>query len=213
MRAVNLLPKDAERAARVHTNPALLVAFAGLAIIFAVVASMFFSARQKLTDRQDLARELQAQVDLQKPKAKPLRIQQELASAEPQRKAALSSALSYRLPWDVVLGQISRALPEDVSLVDLQAQSPTSPTTATAPAVSSGGQLKTSGPGILLINGYAASQEEVARVLSRLSVLPVFTTVTLVGSQVGSSPSGGNAAGSVYSFTIAANLRQPGAAS
>jgi Tfp pilus assembly protein PilN len=213
MRAVNLLPKDAERAARVAPNPALLVGVGLFAAIFAVLFSMYFNARQSLADQQDVVQELQAQVNAQKPKAKPLRIQQELAGAEPLRKAALSSALSYRLPWDVVLGQISRALPEDVSLVDLEAQAPTSPTTVSTPAVSSGGALSGSGPGVLSINGYAASQEEVARVISRLSVLPALATVGLVSSQRGSSPTAGNTASSVVTFTIVATLRQPGVSS
>jgi Tfp pilus assembly protein PilN len=212
MRAVNLLPKDAERAARVAPNPALLVGVGGFALIFAVLFSMFFNARQKLSDQQDAVRVLQAQVSLQKPKAKPLEIQKELASAEPQRKAALSNALSYRLPWDVVLGQISRALPDDVSLTDLQAQAPESPTTAAA-SPSSTGAVATSGPGVLTIDGYASSQEEVARVLSRLSVLPALASVDLVNSDRGNAPTQGATGASVYTFTIVATMRQPGVSS
>lgn len=205
MRAVNLLPKDAERAARVAPNPALLVAVGGFAVVFAVLFSMYFSARQNLTDKQANVRQLQAQLKLQKPAAKPLAIQQQLASVEPQRKQALTSALGYRIPWDVALGQVARALPADVSLTDLQAEAPVSPAVTPGAATTSG--TLAAGPGVLTLDGYAPSQEEVARVMSRLSVIPALRDVVLVSS-VGSNPQPN--APTIYNFTIRAHLQQPG---
>jgi Tfp pilus assembly protein PilN len=205
MRAVNLLPKDAERAARVAPNPVLLVGVACLAVAFAVLFSMYFSARQHLNDNRDSVQQLQAQLSVQKPTAKPLPIQQQLASVEPERKQALSTALSYRLPWDVVLGQIALALPSDVSLTSLQAGAPNSPGQAAAAASGS-----SSGPGVITMVGNAPSQDEVARVISRLSVVPSLSNVELVGSQRNETdPS----IPSAYNFTVTATLREPGVTS
>src|SRR5664279_4604805 len=98
MRAVNLLPKDAERARRTTPDPALLIGVAGMAIVLAALFSMFLGATQKVQDRKDerdQAQQSYQQLIADNPPPKVLPVQEKLASLEGDRISAVSSALSY----------------------------------------------------------------------------------------------------------------------
>jgi len=130
------------------------------------------------------------------------------------RVAALAAALSTRIAFDRLLSQISRVLPADAWLTGLTASSPSVPTTTIgvsgAPQPSS-----TSGPQGVTIEGATYSQESVARVLSRLAVVPTLQNVRLTASAI-VEPSSQSQPGSkpaspkgkhVVTFSIAADLR------
>src|SRR5664280_1566477 len=129
MRAVNLLPKDAERARRTTPDPALLIGVAGLAIVLAALFSMYLSSSQKVQDRKDEHAQVQQEYQLltqNNPPPKVLPVQQKLASIESERISAVSSALSYRIPWSNILGQIALVMPSGVKLTTLVATTPVS---------------------------------------------------------------------------------------
>jgi len=203
MRAVNLLPKDAERARRTTPDPALLVGVAGLAIVLASLFFMFLSASQKVQDRQD--QRAQAQQSYQQliqhnPPPKTLRIQEKLAPQESERISAVSSALSYRLPWSNILGQIALVMPSGVKLTALTATTPVSANTQFTAA--GGASAKTN----LSITGWAFSQESAFLLVTRLKILPPLTNVTLDSSSI-------NAAvlPITWNFSISAQIKAPGA--
>ena len=204
MRAVNLLPKDAERARRTTPDPALLVGVAGLAIVLASLFFMFLSASQKVQDRQD--QRAQAQQSYQQliqhnPPPKTLLIQEKLAPQESERISAVSSALSYRLPWSNILGQIALVMPSGVKLITLTATTPVSANPQYAPTGVGVGVA-----GKLDISGWTYSQESAFLLLTRLKILPPLTGVTLNSSarNPSSSPV-------TYNFSITAQIRAPGA--
>ncbi len=142
-----------------------------------------------------------------------------LALLHDQRVAALGSALQSRIAWDRILREISSVLPEDVWLTTLSAtspQSPVAPAPAPAPAAGSDGTTTTEAAAPapaptpaapLTIAGYTYSQEGVARLMSRLAVIPELQDVKLVSSS--QSTVSGRA---VVQFSIQAGVRRQVAA-
>ena len=116
----------------------------------------------------------------------------------------VESALSDDVAWTRLLQEIATVLPNDVWLTSLSAHAPASPASAApAPLVAPG-----TAPDGFVINGYTYSQDGVARLLSRLNVLPDINNVQLQTSsltKVGLQD--------VVQFTILANVSPPGAAS
>ena len=142
--------------------------------------------------------------------------------------AALGAALQSRLVWDRVLRQISAVLPADVWLTTMSAKAPelpvTVPTAATAAPAASTTPTTTdttattttaatttaaappaapvAAPQPMTFAGFTYSQEGVARLLSRLAVVPALQNVKLVSSTETSV-----AGQTVVSFAIEADVR------
>ena len=207
MRAVNLLPKDAERARRTTPDPALLVGVAGLAIVLAALFPMYLSASQKVQDRKDAraaAQQSYQQLTLHNPPPKVLPVQEKLASLESERISAVSSALAFRVPWSNILGQIALVMPSGVKLTALTATSPVPVNTQLATA----GTGAAAGTGTnLSMTGWTYSQESVFLLLTRLKILPPLTAVTLDSSAINAT-----AKPVTYTFSISAQIRAPGVA-
>jgi Tfp pilus assembly protein PilN len=204
MRAVNLRPKDAERARRTTPDPALLIGVAGLAIVLAALFSMYLSASQKVqnnqSDRADAQQKYQLMIQ-HNPPPKVLPVQEKLASVESGQISAVSNALSYRVPWSNILGQIALVMPTGVKLTTLTATTPVSANTQFA----TGGAGGTAGR--LDFAGWTYSQESVFLLVTRLKILPPLTDVTLNSTSINSS-----ASPLTYTFSISAQIQTPGVA-
>jgi Tfp pilus assembly protein PilN len=200
MRAVNLLPRDqGQRTIKKESLPVLIGACSGV-LVAAVLGAMFMMGSGKIAAQQrkldDLTRIYQA---LPPPPAGPSAAQQQLAGEQSARVSALSTALTSRVAWDRVFREFSLVLPNDVWLTTLTAKSPVSPVTNTA--TSTGGA-----PSQFTIQGRTYSHDGVARLLSRLQVVPDLTNVQLVSSSL--SKVGGQ---DVVEFSIAADIKVSGA--
>ena len=196
MRAVNLLPRDSgQRTIKKESLPALVGACSALLVV-AVLGAMFMMGSGKIASQQrkvdDLNRQFQA---LPPPPPGPTAAQQQLAGEKGARVSALMTALSSRVSWDRVFREFSLILPEDVWLTSLSAKSPISPATNTS---STGGSTV---PSMFTVQGRTYSHDGVARLLSRLQLVPDLTNVQLISStrsKVGNQP--------VVEFTIAADI-------
>jgi Tfp pilus assembly protein PilN len=202
MRAVNLLPRQQVVQKRERPNPVVLVAaIGGAAVLLALVAGTLLASRSVSRQQQTLssARAVLAVTPAHHVSATTEAFRQQVLTQREQRSLALASALSKRVAWDRILRRFALVLPSDVWLTGLSATvpldpSPTTPTTASAlPATATE----------LNFQGYTYSQEGVARLLERLSVVPDFTDVQLQSS-TSTQISGQN----VVTFTIVANIRQ-----
>ena len=197
MRAVNLLPRDHGRQRTVtKENIPVLVGGCTFLLVAAVLGAMFMMGSGKIASAQrdldDRNREFQA---LPPPPPGPSPGQQQLAGEQSARVSALTTALSSRVSWDRVFREFSLVLPDDVWITSLSAKSPISPATN---ASSSGG---TTTPTMFTINGRTYSHDGVARLLSRLQVIPDLTNVQLISStrsMVGKQP--------VVDFQIATDI-------
>jgi Tfp pilus assembly protein PilN len=198
VRAVNLLPRDqGQRQIKKESLPVLVGACSGL-LVAAVLGALFLMGSGKVAAQQrtldDLNRRYQA---LPPAPAGPTAAQQALAGEQSARVSALSTALSSRTAWDRVFREFSLVLPDDVWLTTLTAKSPISPLT----------NASTTGaaPSQFMIQGRTYSHDGVARLLSRLQVVPDLTNVQLVSSSLSTV-----AGQDVVEFSIAADIKVAG---
>lgn len=179
MRPVNLLPRDqTRRSVRSTTvagvavpgvSPLALAALAALVLIGALLALATVRERTKVDERRERLAAVQKELA-----ATPAPVQNAAGDAAAARLTAFASAAAARIAWDGVLRDVSRVLPEDAWLETLAARAPTaSGSTAAAPG---------SVPTAFTANGYTYSQKAVARVLTRLALVPALTNVQLQSS-------------------------------
>jgi Tfp pilus assembly protein PilN len=197
MRAVNLLPREQANkpAVKKEQIPFAVGGCLGL-VVTALIASQYLSQSGKVSTERQNVDGLKAQLAaLPAPPPGPTSAETQLAGEQSKRLAALQSALTTRVAWDRVLREFSLVLPEDVWLTQLSLKSPVSPSTTMTTDASGAATGFT-------IEGSTYSHDAVARLLSRLSVVPDLTNVQLVSSTAAST-NGQN----VVNFTISADIR------
>jgi Tfp pilus assembly protein PilN len=197
MRAVNLLPRDEAPKSFEAKRGVAFSAAGGTALVTVVLAAAMISAAGAVSAEQDRLDSLNVQLAAlpQPANADPnAAADAGLVTEKAARIAALSTALGGRIAWDRVLRQVSQVLPKDVWLASLS-------TTAAAPADAATPGAEATGPGVLLI-GSTYSHDGVARLLSRLAVIPSLKNVRL---QASTALKTGNR--KVVQFTILAEVR------
>ena len=204
MRAINLLPRD-DAKGRQKTQWIVIVPVIAAVLMSAVLSMLFLSASGKVKDRKATLTSLQAELAaIPTPDASKVQSQNALVADKQTRVRALNTALSHRVAWDRVFRELSLVLPDDVWLSTVSAKAPVSSSLATAPAAPTANVAATE----FTIDGYTYSQPAVARLLSRLSVIPDLLNVQL---QQSSLTKVGNA--QAVHFTIVADVRSPGGGS
>src|SRR5205807_355900 len=140
-----------------------------------------------------------------KPPAAQTAADQLLLTDKNQRVVALSTALSHRVAWDRIFRELSQVLPSDVWLNQLTASAPVSsaaaPSGGVAPAVPGSATVATG----FILQGYTYSHDAVARLLSRLALVPDLKDVQLQSS-VASSVRGRQ----IVTFQIGGNISSTG---
>jgi len=204
VRAINLLPRDDARRGRQKTQWIVLIPVVLAVLMTGVFSAMFLSASGQVKDSQSQLSSLQQELAaIPTPDASKVQTQNALAADKQTRVNALNAALSRRVAWDRVFRELSLVLPDDVWLSTVSAKAPVSSSVATPPAASAtGAAVAATG---LTLDGYTYSQPAVARLLTRLAVIPDLVNVQLQQStltKIGATP--------VVHFTIAADVRKPG---
>ena len=208
MRAINLLPKDDVRRGGPPKNQWIVLVPVVLAVLLTAALSALFlsasgTAKSKQADLDTLKAELAA---IPTPDAAKVKSQSALAADKQARVQALSAALSRRVAWDRVFRELSLVLPDDVWLATLAAKAPVSSSVASAPAPAPAGSAPAATQ--FTLDGYTYSHAAVARLLSRLAVVPDLVNVQLQQStltKVGSTQD--------VHFVIVADVRRPGGGS
>jgi Tfp pilus assembly protein PilN len=205
LRAINLLPRDDARRGRPQKSQWIVLVPVVLTVLLAAVLSaMFLSASGTVKDKQaeltTLQDELQA---IPTPDASRVKTQSALAADKQARVTALSGALSRRVAWDRVFRELSLVLPNDVWLATIAAKAPVPSSSAVVPpAAAPGATVAATG---FTIDGFTYSHSAVARLLSRLAVVPDLVNVQLQQStlqKVGTADA--------VHFVIVADVRRPG---
>jgi Tfp pilus assembly protein PilN len=212
MRAVNLLPKyEKRRVGPSIPTPVAITVLAGLTLVTALLGLLFVSAHGTVNSRGlELAQKQAELAAIPVPAQSQVQQQDALVADKTARVTALNAALSRRIAWDRVLREFALVLPDDVWLLNMSAQAPTS---AAASASDSSSTSSSSAPALggqlgFNIEGYTYSHDAVARLLTRLSVIPDLEQVQLVTSE---RTKLGNR--NVIHFRITANVRPAGASS
>ena len=209
MRAVNLLPRDAERQRSEGGRAPLLVAGGGIAAVTAAAVVLFLSASGSIGDRRAQRDSVEAAITRTENGGDPAVAPGVIAQERTNRVAALSAALATRTPLDRLLRELAFVLPEDAWLTGLSAAASTGTATSTT---TPGAVTTTQG---VTIQGATYSLGSVARVLSRLAALPSLDGVRLTASarvdpateQADGTKTAPNRGKTVVTFTIAAKLR------
>lgn len=194
MRAVNLLPRD-EKRQRQQPGAVLLTAVLGGVLVTAVLAGFFLMTSSTVSERQSDVDALRAELAAIPPAPKAPVDSSGLENEKNERVLALGKALGSRVAWDRILREISLVLPDDIWLESLAANAP-DPNFVPTPG-------NTEAPtGAFTITGYSYSHDGVARLLSRLAVVPQLDRPSL-GSSVIDKTKGRH----VVKFTISATLK------
>jgi Tfp pilus assembly protein PilN len=206
VRAVNLLPRDDGRSKRTKDqNAPIAVGLALFLVVFVVIAGFYLRSSAAVQDKQNALGHAKAELAVLPPlPSGPTATETQLVGQQRDRLNALASALSRRVAWDRILREFAIVLPDDVWLTSLAATSPSSPASAAPAAPTAAGAAPTE----FVVTGYTYSQNGVARLLSRLAVVPDLRNVQLQSSalsKVGDQQ--------IVQFTILADVAEPGAAS
>jgi Tfp pilus assembly protein PilN len=202
MRSVNLLPHQQVEHKRERPDTLVLVAaIGGAAVVLALLAGTLVASRSVSRQQQALAsaRAVLAVTPAHHVSAQTQAFRQKVLTDREQRSLALASAIGKRVAWDRILRRFALVLPNDVWLTSLTGtvpldSAPTTSATTASPLPATATELT--------IQGYTYTQEGVARLLERLSVVPDLKDVQLQSSTT-AVVSGQN----VVSFTIVANIR------
>jgi Tfp pilus assembly protein PilN len=216
MQAVNLLPKDERRRGGPSIpTPVAITAIGGFTLMVALLGLLFVSAHGTVNQRRlELAQKQEELAAIPVPAQSQVQQQDALVADKQARVTALNAALAKRIAWDRVLREFALVLPDDVWLLNMTAKAPTLATTApTTSTPSSTGSASPAAPALggqltFTIEGYTYSHDAVARLLTRLSVIPDLEQVQLVTSEQAKL-----ANRKIIHFKIAANVRAPGASS
>jgi len=208
VKAVNLLPRDETRGRSLGSRDPLLLG--GAVLTFAVVAGtgggfllahshngsakqQLASAKQQLAQAQAREHQLQSNSHVKKILPTP-----SVTSQEAPWRTAVASAMSTRIAFDRVLQEFERVVPSDVTVASLDMGAPgASGTTTTTTAGSS--------TGLFTLGGTTFSEDSVARLMSRLMLLPDLTGVSLTSSTA--DPQTG-----IVTFAITAQVKGAGSA-
>lgn len=216
MQAVNLLPKQVVVAPGRNLTPLALAAAAAVPVIAIVLVVIgYSSASSAVSSEKTKFAALQAQiaalggVSAANPKtasatdAATLAQWNALIGERTARRTELDSVLSQSLPWDTMLRNVARILPDDVWLTALSFQSPvTLGAAAAATPTPTAGTAATN----FTISGYGQSEKSIALLLVRLHLLPILSNVTLgttTNSTIGPK--------SVVQFSVTAAIQGPAA--
>lgn len=202
MRAVNLLPADRRVAASrsvptlLATRPTLVGAVAAAVVVTSLLAFAWHGASSAVSSKQTRLHDLQGQLAALRPAV-------QASSATASHLTAVTQAAAAQTSWDGFLTTVSRVLPEDVWLLGLNASGTAAPAdVGAAPAA-----VPLTG-GTFSLNGYTYSQRSVARLMSRLALVPWLSNVRLQQSERAALGTR-----TVFQFTVAADLTTPKGAS
>ena len=186
MRAVNLLPGEAQRRARSTAAPNPVALAGAVACVIAVTVigggNLLQTSRVASAQNELNAAKIQLAATPLPPPAPKVTPPPPVVAAQMQpRMTAVASALSTRIAWDRILREFSLVLPSDVQLTGLSLSEPS--------GSSSNG---------LQLTGVTYSYDSVARLLSRMELVPDLTAVTLTNTSESKR---------IVSFTVNASVK------
>lgn len=189
MRPVNLIPPEERRGenAPLRAGPAVYIIVGALAVVLVAVTAMVLLDNQ-IGEREAEVATLEREDRAAAAKAAELASFTQFQAMSEQRAETVRSLADSRFDWERVMRELSLILPDDVSLVSLEAS-----------AGGEGGEGGESGLGgsagpSLSLSGCAKGQEGVAGFITALKDIDGVTRVGVQSSGLGESDGGGAAA-------------------
>ena len=192
MNAINLIPADDRRAARVGRSGGAAYALIGALAVLVVLAGAYaLTARSIAGKRAELA-DVTQQAARGQAEADALKQYTDFAALRQKRAETVRSLAMARFDWAHVLREVSRTIPAGASLSSLTGTSGAAGVAA-APGSAAGAPQATPGAPSVAIQGCAGGQEEVAALMVSLRRIDGVARVTL-SSSTRDGASGGSAA-------------------
>jgi Tfp pilus assembly protein PilN len=192
MKAVNLLPREAQRSFGTFRGmgaaTTALIGALGLALVVVAAAVVLTNAVRTKQGELNTVKQQQAAAAQQVASLKPY------ADLEQARTALLDRVKSLaggRYDWPQTLARISRAFPADAKLTELN------------------GDLGTSGAPSISLTGCTPSHNRVAALIDRLRAVDGVAEVSLQSSKVDKESNPGSACPSPEQFAITVGLEAP----
>jgi Tfp pilus assembly protein PilN len=207
VKAVNLIPRDGRRGIHgprgLGFSPTYLVlALLGLALVFVTV---YVLTANSVSDRKARLVSLQAQLSAQQAAANRLAAYVQFEKLAQTRAATVRQIASARFDWYRALSQLSRVVPANTSLQTLTGT--VAPGASAAGPTGSGASTLRSDISVpaFELTGCTKTQDDVARLMSRLRLINGVTRVTLGSSQKPGSAAAGSTVGAASSGGCGAN--------
>jgi Tfp pilus assembly protein PilN len=205
VKAVNLIPAENRRGMRgssvsMPTSPSYLIV--GLLVVALAFVTVYVLTSNTISSRKAKVASLKAQVAEEQASAARLSNYVQFAQLAQTRAETVRQIAAARFNWSSALSDLSKVVPSNTSLQVLTGTvvPGASPGGTGGAAGSAGGEtssLRTdnSGPAFQL-TGCTKTQDDVARLMSRLRVINGVTRVSLADTQKPGSVGGSSAAGS-----------------
>jgi Tfp pilus assembly protein PilN len=187
MKAVNLIPGDARRSSGVKVSGGLgpgyaVIGLLGVAVLF---VSVYVLTSNTISDRQSKLATLQTQVTQTQAQASRLTNFASFLKLTQARVATVSQIATSRFDWHAALADLSKVIPANTSL-----QSLTGTVAPGATVAGAGGSAGGSGSALrgaiaspaFELQGCTKTQDDVARLMSRLRLVNGVQRVTLGSS-------------------------------
>lgn len=185
MRPVNLLPEH-RRSPQGGGRPGSAYVIVGVlaALLLAVVA--YALTANGVTSKQDELAQLKSETQAAQQRAAALGAFGNFASVKQTREQSVAQLAQARLDWERFMRELSRVLPGDVTIRQLEA------TASAASAASADASTGSAAGPTVKLNGCAPSHPDVATTMVRLRRLNRATDVTLgSATRAGSGDAGG----------------------
>jgi Tfp pilus assembly protein PilN len=181
VKAVNLIPPDSRRGVhaevRALRGPGTIVVGALLAVL--VMVTLYVTASNKVSQNRSQLAGLQQQLNQTQALATSLDSYTQFAALAKARVQTVQEIASGRFDWQQALSDLSRVVPANTSLSSVSATvSPTSGSAGAAGSSAGGLRGDITVPAFEL-SGCTATQDDVARLMSRLRLIRGVTRVTL----------------------------------
>jgi Tfp pilus assembly protein PilN len=199
MRPVNLIPPQERHGSHspLRTGPLPYLLLGGLVALLLGVALLVVTGNE-ISERKDEVVTLKQEDAAAQERAQKLVAYVQLAELRQQRVETITSLADSRFDWERVMRELSKILPPDVWLTDLNASA--SPEASSGESGSSGGESASglrgaiAGPA-LEISGCANGQEGVAGFVTALKEIDGVTRVGVQSSTIPSAESSAEAGG------------------
>jgi Tfp pilus assembly protein PilN len=213
MKAVNLIPTDARRVGKggapLPSSPSYLLL--GLLALAVALVTVYVLTNNKISDRQAQLTTVKAQVAQAQARATGLADYQKFAKLAEARAQTVRQIAGTRFDWYGALSDLSKVVPADTSLQSLFG--------SVAPGASTGGSSGSGNSSSLRgdlsapafeLTGCTKTQDDVARLMSRLRLISGVTRVTLGDSQKQGAAGAGASASSAGTTGTGATAGQSG---
>ncbi len=211
MKAVNLIPTENKRggarAASAPKGPG--IALIGLLVIALAFVTVYVLTSNTIKDRNAKLATVKAQVTVAQAQAAKLTNYANFVKLADSRSATVKQIASQRFDWNAALSDLSKVVPPNTSLESLLGTVSPAATVNGAGGSTGGSAVGTSALRSAIqnpafeIKGCTASQDDVAKLMSRLRLINGVTRVTLAdsvkqdgGPTAGAATAGSSSAGS-----------------